>query len=352
MKIDNILVEHNIDAILIFNMNNVFYLSKFDGSTATLLFTKNDKYIFVDSRYYEQAIKQTETFNVVLVEKNNLYELIKQIVIDEKINLIGFENDINYSTYLSISEKCTINNKSISLKNLREIKDDDELSIIQKACKISDQAFMHILDFVKVGVSENDINIEIQKFILDYGASGLAFNTIVASGKRSSLPHGVASDKIIEDGDFITIDFGIKYKGYCSDITRTIAIGSKLNQELIKIYDIVKKAQQKAIDAIKPGVKASEIDYIARDYINKAGYKDYFNHGLGHGFGLEVHEEPYINSTSIATLKENHIITIEPGIYIPNLGGVRIEDDILVTKNGCISLSNAPKDLIILKGNK
>lgn len=350
MKIEDVIISNNVDALLITNLNNIYYLSLFDGTTATLLHTKEEKYIFVDSRYYEQAKKQTDGYIVILIKFNNLYDILNNIIIEKNIKILGFENQINYSEYEILFNKLNVQQKAISLKNIREIKNESEISIIKKACEITDRAFEHILKFIKVGLSENDINVELQKFILDNNATGLAFKTIVASGVRSSLPHGVATNKLIENNDFITIDFGIIYNGYCSDITRTFAIGNNLNDKLVEIYNVVKEAQQLAINAIKPGVKAKDIDFIARNFIEKAGYKEYFNHGLGHGIGLDIHEEPYINSSSNSILEENHIITIEPGIYIPGLGGVRIEDDILVTKDGCISLTKADKNLIILKG--
>lgn len=352
MKINYILEENNINAILIKNMNNVFYLSKFDGTMATLVILKDKKYILVDSRYYEQALKQTNDFIVILIDKVNYYFQLNKIITENNINELGFEDDLIFKDYQDLKDKLNINLKSISLAKLREIKSDIEIEIIKKACEITDLAFKHLLDYIRVGQSEKDINIELQKFILDHQATGLSFKTIVASGLRSSLPHGCASEKIIEENDIITLDFGIVYQGYSSDITRTIFVGSKVNNEFKNIYEIVKSAQSKAISAIKPGVYANEIDAIARDYIKKAGYGEYFSHGLGHGFGLEIHEEPYLNPSSQTILKANHIVTVEPGIYIPNFGGVRIEDDILVTNDGCEILTKSSRDLIIIKGEK
>lgn len=350
MYIENIMNENNINALLVKNMNNVFYLSNFSGTTATLLFLKNKKYIFVDSRYYEQAQNETQDYQVVLLENNNFYFLLNKIIIEQNIELLGFEEDISYAEYQKLTSNLKITLKSLSLDHLREIKNTNEIVLIKEACRITDLAFDHLLNFIKIGMSEIDINVELQKFILDHGATGLSFNTIVASGKRSALPHGCASAKIIEKNDFITLDFGVIYQGYCSDITRTIAIGDHLSSELKKIYEIVKEAQSRAIKAIKPGIPAHEIDSIARNYIKEQGYGKYFSHGLGHGFGLEIHEQPYLNPTSQTILQANHIVTIEPGIYLPGLGGVRIEDDILVTEDGYEILTKSVKDLIILKG--
>ncbi|MEG0368216.1 MAG: M24 family metallopeptidase, partial [Coprobacillus sp.] len=224
------------------------------------------------------------------------------------------------------------------------------IDTIKKAIEITDDAYDYILDFIKIGMSEIQIANELNKFILDQGATGMSFDTIVASGKRGSMPHGVASEKLIEENDFVTIDFGVFYNGYCSDMTRSFVVGNNPDPELVKIYNVVKEAQQLACYGIKANMSANEVDAIARNYIKEHGYGEYFNHGLGHSIGLEIHELPYVSPTSREILKTNQIVTIEPGIYIPELGGIRIEDDVLIMEDGAIQLNRSSKELIYIDG--
>ena len=203
---------------------------------------------------------------------------------------------------------------------------------------------MHILNFTKPGMKEIEVSNELISFMKGLGASKESFDIIVASGKRGALPHGAASNKVIEDGDFVTIDYGCVYNGYCSDITRSFLVG-KQNKKMEEVYKIVKAAQEAAIKGVKAGIKACEVDKIARDYITSKGYGEYFIHSTGHGLGIEVHDPISVSSKSDMVLEENMIITVEPGIYIPNVGGIRIEDDVLVTKDGYKVMTSACKRL-------
>ena len=227
------------------------------------------------------------------------------------------------------------------------IKDDFEIKQIQKAADIVDETYEHILKWVKPGMTENEVNNEMEMFMRSKGATCSSFDTIVASGHRGALPHGVASNKVIEEGDMITLDFGALYEGYVSDITRTFAIGEP-KEEMKKIYNIVLESQLAALEQIKPGMTGKEADSIARDIISSYGYGEQFGHSLGHGIGLEVHEGPALSQKSDIVLEENMCVTLEPGIYVEGLGGVRIEDDVLVTKNGLQRFTKSTKDLIIL----
>jgi len=230
--------------------------------------------------------------------------------------------------------------ESISIK-----KEQNEIEKIKKAISITEQVFYEILDFVKPQAKEQDIAAEIEYRFKKYGSSAPFFETIVASGKRSALPHGVASGKKIEKGDLVTLDMGAVYDGYTADLTRTVVVG-KANKRQKEVYNIVLKAQKQALSKVKPKIRACDLDKVARDVIKRAGYGKYFGHGLGHGIGGIIHEGPAVNPRNQQLLEPGMVITVEPGIYIPNWGGVRIEDDVLITKRGCEVLTKAEKKLI------
>ncbi|WP_390485644.1 M24 family metallopeptidase, partial [Staphylococcus pseudintermedius] len=234
------------------------------------------------------------------------------------------------------------------IETIRQTKDEGEIKAIQKAAQIVDEAYKYILTLVKPGMTEKEVKAHLESKMLHLGADDTSFDTIVASGIRGAMPHGVASDKVIQSGEMVTLDFGAYYNGYCSDITRTFAVGQP-SEEMVKIYNIVLKSQEAAIAAIRPGMTGKEMDSIARDIITEAGYGKHFGHSLGHGIGLDIHELPGLSQKSDVVLEKNHCVTIEPGIYVEGLGGVRIEDDILITENGGERFTNCTKDLIILK---
>jgi Xaa-Pro aminopeptidase len=233
------------------------------------------------------------------------------------------------------------------IEKLRLIKTDSEIKILKEAARIADAAFDHILQFIHPGISELDISNELEFFMRSSGATSSSFDTIVASGQRSALPHGVATDKVIENGDLITMDYGAYYQGYVSDITRTVAVGEP-SVQLKDIYEIVLEAQRLGVAGIKAGMSGKEADALTRNYITEKGYGEYFGHSTGHGIGLEVHEGPALSLKSNIVLEPNMVVTIEPGIYIPGLGGVRIEDDTLITSEGNELLTHSVKELIIL----
>lgn len=338
-----------VDALLITKIPNVKYFSGFQGDSSALLIGKNFRKLITDGRYTEQAIIQAKNFT--LVEQNE--GLYKKIVDEIKISgckKIGFEGlimTVAHHSYLK-KELDDVEFKSVELDTLRQVKDAAEIENIRKACKIADDAFTKILEVIKPGIREIDIAADLEYFMRKLGAETPSFTTIVASGWRGSLPHGTATDKKIRAGELVTMDFGAIYNGYCSDITRTICVG-RASDEQKKIYNLVLDAQLYGLEIITAGKGGKEIDAAVRERLDNAGYGRFFVHGLGHGVGLEIHEEPRLSKLSkCEKLLPNMIVTDEPGIYIENFGGVRIEDTVLVTSGKAQALTRSPKTLIEL----
>ncbi|BDG36745.1 M24 family metallopeptidase [Saccharococcus caldoxylosilyticus] len=341
--------EHDIDGLLVTNPYNRRYITGFTG-TAGVAVISRDKAVFItDFRYVEQASQQVKGFEIVQHTGPIVDEAAKQVA-RLGIQKLGFEQeDVSYATFKAYESavKAELVPTSHVIEKLRLIKSESEIKILKEAAEIADAAFEHILSFIRPGVKEIDVANELELFMRKQGATSSSFDIIVASGYRSALPHGVATEKSIEKGELVTLDFGAYYKGYCSDITRTIAVGA-ISEELKTIYDIVLQAQLRGMEGIKPGMTGKEADALTRDYISEKGYGEYFGHSTGHGIGLEIHEGPALSVRSDVVLAPGMVVTVEPGIYIPGLGGVRIEDDTVVTENGNESLTHSPKELIIL----
>ena len=266
---------------------------------------------------------------------------------------LGFEDkSISYSQYKAINDVIgsvvSLVELGDSVDNLRMVKTEEEIELIAKAEAIGDEAFNHIINYVEVGMTEKQVALELEYVMKSLGADGLSFDTIVASGTNSSMPHAVPTDKVIEDGDFLTLDFGCIYNGYCSDMTRTVHMGDEMTEKQLQVYTVVLNAQKEALKAIKPGMVCSHIDKIARDYIEAAGYGDFFGHGLGHGVGLYIHEEPRFSRKCDVILEPGMVLSVEPGIYLPGEFGVRIEDLVVVTEEGYRNLAQSPKVLILM----
>ncbi|WP_436859920.1 M24 family metallopeptidase [Staphylococcus caeli] len=347
-KLNDALKAKHLDAIVVLTDFNRRYLSGFTGTSGALIITKTHNLLITDFRYIEQATAQAPKFKIIK-QQGNLIEAVKQELEQLKVQNVGFEgNLVSYDTYLQLS-KSYISLISISglIEKIREVKDEDEIALIQKAAEIVDETFEYILTVAKAGMTELQLKAKLESKMLELGAEGTSFDTIVASGVRGALPHGVASDKVIQTGELITLDYGAYYKGYSSDITRTFAIGEP-EPKLKEIYNIVLEANQKAIAAAKKGITGKALDAIAREYITEKGYGEAFGHSLGHGIGLNVHEGPNLSKNSDTELEVNNCVTIEPGIYLDGLGGVRIEDDILIKENSCERFTKSPKNLIIL----
>ncbi|MDF2856206.1 MAG: Xaa-Pro dipeptidase [Neobacillus sp.] len=341
--------EHEIDGLLITSPYNRRYMTNFTGSAGVVLISAEKAQFITDFRYIEQASKQCQGFEIVKFSGTIPEEVARQA---KKLGIqnLGFEEDyLTFSTYNTYKTEFEGKLVPISglIEKLRLIKTDAEIKILKVAADIADAAFKHILDFIRPGKTELEVSNELEFFMRRAGATASSFDTIVASGYRSALPHGVASDKVIETGDFVTLDYGAYYNGYVSDITRTVAVGNP-DAKLKEIYDIVLEAQLKGMAGIKPGITGKEADALTRDYITEKGYGEYFGHSTGHGIGLEVHEGPGLSMRSDITLESGMVVTCEPGIYIEGLGGVRIEDDLLLTKDHNESLTHSTKELIIL----
>ncbi|MFQ3542807.1 aminopeptidase P family protein [Halobacillus rhizosphaerae] len=348
-KLRKLLLEKELDGLLIDSSKNRRYMSDFTGSSGVLLITADEAIIITDFRYTEQAAEQAGQFTMV-EHKVPMTEEIANQVKKLGINKLGFEKShVTYSVYEQYKSKIEAELVPVSglVEKLRLIKTEEELTILKDAAKIADDAFEHILGFIKPGVKEIDVSNELEFFMRKQGATSSSFDIIVASGYRSALPHGVASEKEIQSGELVTLDFGALYKGYCSDITRTVAVG-EISDELHKIYHTVLEAQLKGMEGLKAGITGVEADALTRDYIKEQGYGQYFGHSTGHGVGLDVHEGPGLSFRSNEVLEPGMVVTVEPGIYVPNVGGCRIEDDAVITDNGNERLSFSKKELITL----
>jgi Xaa-Pro aminopeptidase len=349
-KLRENMARHSIDGLLLVKPENRRYISGFTGTAGYLLVTEKDAVLITDFRYTEQAKEQSPHFQVVKHGSSAPDEIRSQLK-TLGISRLGFEQDyLTYGLYASYREKF----EPVELvpvegivEKLRAVKDPQEIESIRKAAEIADAAFSHILGFLKPGITEREVAIELEFYMRKLGAKSSSFDIIVASGVRSSLPHGVASDKKLEKGDFVKMDFGALYQGYCSDITRTVVLGEP-NRKQREIYEIVLESQLHALAHMKPGMTGKEADALARDIIKEKGYGDNFGHSLGHGLGLYIHEEPRLSFLSGDILQPGMVVTVEPGIYLEGFGGVRIEDDVVITDSGIEILTSSTKDLLIL----
>ena len=338
-------------AVLVYTPVNRRYLTGFSSSLGYLLLTTKGNFLFVDGRYIEAAEKKAA--NATVINITDIAKQLNEILKEQGIQRVLIETENSVSTFLFLKKTLNVSvsaSESLSkrLKVMRSVKTSAEIECIKEAQKITERAFSEVLNFIKVGVTEREIAAFLEYKMKTFGGEGMAFETIAVSGKNSSMPHGVPSDKPIENGDFITMDFGSIYGGYVSDMTRTVAVGYATDQ-MQEVYSTVLKAQEKVIETVKAGVTCAEADKAARDVITQSGYGEFFTHSTGHGVGLEVHEIPNLwYGATGEPLRKGQVVTDEPGIYLPDKFGVRIEDMLLITKNGCKNLTKAEKKLIIL----
>lgn len=353
-KLKEKMAELKMDSMLISNHANMRYLSGFTGSSALIYISNKKQILITDFRYIEQATMQCPAFEIVNQGAKGLIGTAMEIAESNGDKHIGFESDhTNYSTYVTLNKNTAFSFVPTTevVEVLRQVKDEEEIQKLRKAESIGDIAFSHIIPFItmeyKNGLTETDIALELERVMRMHGASGNSFSPIVAAGAKSSLCHAVPGRETLNEGDFVVMDFGCVYEGYCSDMTRTIMIGqpSEKHQE---IYNTVLKAQEAALAAIKPGLKGKDIDAVARNIIKEAGYGDYFGHGLGHSVGIDIHENPRFSVTEERIITPGMVLTVEPGIYVPGFGGVRIEDMVVITEDGIDNLTHSSKGLIII----
>jgi Xaa-Pro aminopeptidase len=350
-KIQAGLGGRGIDAILLKNGSNRQYCTGFRSSSGAVLITHNSAFFITDSRYTEAASKTVS--GLELIESTGVRPeraIIGELVRDFGISSLGFEEDsVPYSDYLRLREKicCELVPAGELIAELRKKKSRSELELLVKAQRIAESAFEYILGILRPGVREREIAAELTYRMTLSGGQGDSFDPIAVAGKNSSMPHGVPGDYIIQNGDFLVMDFGCVYEGYCSDMTRTVAIGSA-DEEMRRVYNTVLQAQEAGIAAAKPGVSGETVDAAARSVIEEAGYGKYFGHSFGHSLGLDVHEEPRCAPNAKEILPEGTVTSAEPGIYLPGKFGVRIEDVLYLTGDGAENITKSPKTLIVI----
>ncbi|HCC00793.1 MAG TPA: aminopeptidase P family protein [Ruminococcaceae bacterium] len=342
----------NIDAAMVLSEHNRFYLTGFAATDGILLMSRKRALLLADSRYIEAAREQASGCEVVLMQKP--IEQMKSFFKEEDAHVVGIESrELPVAEWNRFREQLpgfaidAGDELNEAILQLRMVKGPEELGAIRRAQRITDDAFKHILPFLKPGAMERDIALEIEYFMRKQGATGPSFDLIVVSGENSSRPHGVPGTRKLQSGDFVTMDTGAIVDGYCSDMTRTVAIGHA-TEEMRKVYRTVLAAQLAAEKALAPGKTGAQVDKVARDIIDDAGYKGCFGHGLGHSVGLQIHEEPHLSPTGNEVLLPGMMMTVEPGIYLEGQMGVRIEDLTVLTEDGCKILTESPKELLIL----
>jgi Xaa-Pro aminopeptidase len=341
--------DNRLEAILFTNLANIRFLCGFSGSDGVLLLTRDKAWFLCDSRYTAQAAGEVREAEIR--EFSAKYETVCRLIVDNGIKRFGIEaSHMLVSDFRQLSERlagCELVGIGAALDTIRSRKDPGEIEALGLVARLASDSLMAVLPVLAPGVRESVVALELEIEMRRRGADARAFEFIVASGERGAMPHGKASDKVLSSGELVTIDFGAVINGYHSDETVTVAVGSPCDQGR-EIHDIVRQAHDRAIASVRPGISCRDLDAVARDFIRDHGYESCFGHGLGHGVGLEIHEKPVISPRSEAVVEEGMVFTIEPGIYVPGFGGVRIEDTVAVTADGCVILTQAPKNLIQL----
>lgn len=348
-NIQDILRKKRIDAFYVGVIKNVRYLTGFTGSSAFMLITKERALFFTDFRYKEQSEAEVRGCEIG-IEKGNRVALLRRLVKSLGTGTLWFEAALPYEFYSSLRGLAAeLRPAHGIIENLRKVKDEAEVDAIKKAVKRAEAAFLKIKPRIKAGVAEREISLRLEEQLKKEGCKHLPFDIIVASGRNTSKPHAQPTEKKIEKGDFVIIDWGGEAEGYYSDMTRTLLMAGEGIREKIKIYNIVNKARKEAVASVMPGVSTQDVDRAARETIKKAGYEDFFGHGTGHGVGLDVHEAPRVSWVKGDRVADGFVFTIEPGIYIPKLGGVRIEDMVTFRDQKCILLTSLGRELEIIK---
>lgn len=350
-RLRSAMAERQLDAVLVVKPENRAYLSGFTGSSAWLLISRERACLITDFRYIEQAGAQAKGFEIVKRAATQ-FPTIAELVAQMGVSKLGYEGNYltveDFHQYESTLKAIDLVSISGLVESFRTVKDAEEIEAMARAAAITDAAWSHIITFIRPGVAERDVAAELEYYMRKQGAEGFAFETHAISGVNTALPHGMPTDKLIESGDLVTCDFGALYKGYCADMTRTVMVGQPTDKQR-EIYEIVLEANMRGLAACRAGMTGKELDEVCRSYIRDKGYGEYFGHGTGHGVGRFIHEGPRVSALGENdVLEPGNVVTIEPGIYLPGWGGVRIEDMVLVQENGCRRLSQSPKDLLIL----
>src|SRR3989454_1863454 len=347
-RLRTLLAEHHLDAILLHNGENRTYLTGFTGSAGAGVIRARGSLLLVGLRWFQQPAAEAPGWASVRAPRQST-DIVTEIVRGRELRRVGFESDaLTYKQYdelgtaLRPAELVPVT----GVDRLRWVKDGEELARIRKAVAIADAGFAHVQGYLRPGIREREVALELEFYMRRHGADKEAFDTIVASGVRSSLPHGRATEKVVAPGEFVTLDFGAVVRGYHSDCTRTVVLGDASPRHR-EIYDLILAAQRAALGGIRPGVAARDADALARRVITEAGHGEHFGHGLGHGVGLAIHEGPTLSPREEATLEAGMVVTVEPGVYLPGWGGVRIEDLVVITPDGCDDLTTAPKHLML-----
>jgi Xaa-Pro aminopeptidase len=350
-KLRNAMNSKGFEAVLIFSKENMRYFAGFRGTSGALIITEKNTLLLTDFRYVEQATNEAPLYEIIQHAGGLLPESVGQQIKKMNVTNLGVEEATLPIGILKTLKKEAMSGEFSSIdeeiNEIRKIKDPSEIEQIKMGITLCDLAFVHILDFIKPGLSEKEIGLELEYVMKKNGAEGIKSNHVIASGERSALPHGAASERIVNAGEFVKMDIGAVIDGYYSDFTRTVVIGEPTEKQ-VEIYGIVRKAQEVALDAIGPGKICSELDEVARAIIRDAGYGDHFGHSLGHSLGLNIHEKPAMRDTDHSILEPGMVITVEPGIYLPGWGGVRIEDLLVITEDGYDNFTKATKDLQII----
>ena len=349
-KVKKYFSKYSLDGLYVTNITNVRYLTGFSGSAGSLLILENENHFFTDGRYTEQVKDQVKNCKIHIVGGSHIDGIDKNNLLSSGMK-IGFEsNHITFSSFQILKSKLSqadFKETSNIVELIAAVKDSSEIDSLKTAIEITDVVFDEIIPIIKEGITENEIAAQISYKFKQNGAEGDSYDPIVASGWRSALPHATPTQKTLEKGDFVVMDFGALYNGYHADMTRTVVIGAP-NDKHKEIYNIVLESQLAGIEIAKAGISGAEVDNACRTVIDNAGYKEYFNHSTGHGIGLEVHTHPRLSFANKEPLLENYVVTIEPGIYLPKWGGVRIEDDCWIKQGECLPLNRSTKELISL----
>ena len=349
-KIRERLTIYDCRAVLILDAVNRFYATGFNSSAGALLITLDNAWFFTDSRYIEAAKSAVREAHVELIDGKQTYiKQVKKIFKDNNITTVGFESSrITHEDYLILSKELNVELTAVDqlIDELRNVKSQEDLDKMIRAQRLSERVFDEILPLISTDITEKQLAAELIYRMLKNGADDTSFSPVIVSGKKSSMPHGVPGNEYIRPG-FLTIDFGVRLGGWCSDTTRTLCIG-KPDDEMINVYDTVLRAQTAGIGAIRSGVRGIDVDTAARSVISDAGYGEFFGHGFGHSIGLEVHETLKASSVSKDILPAGAVLSAEPGIYLQGKYGVRIEDVVFVTHDGCQNITSLPKDLIVI----